>query len=121
LALDDILDRIRHATSATDPAVQEVIKILRAAAKERIMSGGTLLVAKRARRLMLERRRNEADIEKYLNDKFIVPILSSIIDNFMLEIGNEKIILNMDVKNYIETAVIGGKSRREFLGLLMQG
>ena len=70
---------------------------------------------------MLERRRNETDIEKYLNDKFIVPILSSIIDNFMLEIGKAQIILNIDVKNYIETSVIGGKSRREFLGLLMQG
>lgn len=121
LALDDILDRIRHATSATEPAVQEIIKILRAAAKERIMSGGTLQVAKRARRLMLERRRNEADIEKYLNDKFIVPVLSSIIDNFMLEIGKAKIILNIDVKSYIETNVIGGKSRREFISLLMRG
>jgi len=119
--LDELLQRVRRGPGTpSDPALQEIVILLKAIAKKKIMNDETLLVASRARKLMHERRRSELEIENFLKDKFVEPVLSAIFDAFLKKLQDANIVLAKDTMNYIETCVKGGKSRKEFINLLLE-
>jgi hypothetical protein len=119
--LDEILNRIRFgAATIADPAIHDAILMLREIAKEKIMGKRTAMVAERAKRLLHQRKRSEAEIENFLKDRCVVPILSSVFRAFLSELESVNVELDEEVKNYIETCVKGGRSRKEFINLLLE-
>jgi len=119
--LDELLQRVRRGSGGvSDPALQEIIILLKAIAKKKIMNEETLLVAERAKKLMHERKRSELEIDNFLKDKFVEPVLSAIFDAFLKKLEIANIVLPRDTINYIETCVKGGKSRKEFINLLLE-
>lgn len=101
-----------------DAGIRSAIQHVRDTAKERIMSRGTVKVAKRARKLSLQRKRTEAEVEDYIRDKLVVPILTTVFDNFIQELELAHIVINANDLNFIETSIKGGKAIRDYVNLL---
>jgi hypothetical protein len=119
--LDEILNRIKFGTpTVTDTAVHDAIRILREIAKDKIVNDQAKLVAQRARKLMYEKRKSEIDVENFIKDRFVVPVLSKVYRGFLSTLENYDVVLDEEVSNYIETCVKGGKSRKEFINLLLE-
>ena len=118
--IDELLQRVRRGSGAvSDPALQEIIMLLKAIAKKKLMKEETLLVATRARKLLSENKRTELEIENFLKDKFVEPMLTAIFGAFLKKLQEAHVVLPQDTMNYVETCVKGGKSRKEFVNLLL--
>jgi len=121
LSLDEIMKRIKlGASSVSDPAVQEAVIILREIAMEHIINVKTVMVANRAQRLMGEEKRSEAEIENYIEDKIVAPVLSTVVGGFMSQLIDADVDLDEKVKNYIETCVDCGRTRSAYIHMLMR-
>ncbi len=118
--LGEILRRIQYGSSVGDPALREAIRLLRDIARDKIMSGSATLVAKRASRLMAQQKKSEIEIENYIKDKFVVPILSKVFEGFVVVLEANNVQLDEDVRNYVETCLKGAKSRKEYINLLLE-
>ncbi len=118
--LDEAVRRINPATaSLSDPALQDAVRMLRDIARERILGGSTAMVAARTKKLYEQRKLSECEMENMLKDRCVMPILSHIYDGFIARLENQNIYLDEDMKNYLESSVVGNKSRREYINLLL--
>ncbi len=121
LSLDEIMQRMKlGASSVSDPAVQEAVIILREIAMEHIINVKTVMVANRAKKLMGEEKRSEEEIENYLEEKIVAPVLSTVVGGFMSQLTEADVDLDEKVKNYIETCVDCGKTRSDYILMLMR-
>jgi hypothetical protein len=119
--LDEIITRIKPGAAIYDPAIHNAIRMLREIAKDRIKDRQTTLVVDRAKKLMLEGKRSEAEIQAFVKNKLVLPILSSVFRGFLSKLESRNVELHQDVRNYVETCIKGGKSTRDFVSFLLEG
>lgn len=119
--LGEILRRVQSGSTTADPAIQEAVRLLREAARDKMMSGDAVMVAKRACRLMQQQKKSQVEMENYIKDKLVMPILDKVFKAFLVVLETTNVHLDEDVKNYVETCIKGAKSRKEFIHMLLSG